>query len=332
MGNKVRMKDIAEKIGVSIVSVSKAINGKDGVGDDVRKRILEVARELHYEINSDEKKPQNKTIGVVIADGFLSEKNSFYINIHNNIVKYASELNISVLLEIVTPIDEKNCTTPKIVSNKQIEGLVFLGFFEEEYINSINKDTIPYVFLDFYNNDKNIDAILSDSYNGSESLTNLLIANGHKDIRFVGTINLVSSITDRYLGYLKALIDNDLLLSSNITPIADRSAIGKGYREFEFESVPDAFVCSSDESAFYLMNYLKDKGYKIPQDISVVGFDDSYFADLASPQLTTYKVDIETMAEVTLRQLLLKIEQPTVKSGKTIIYGEVIERSSIAKK
>lgn len=332
MGSKVRMKDIAERIGVSIVSVSKAINGKDGVGDDVRNRILEVARDLGYEIDSGEKKTQHKTIGVLIADGFLSEKNSFYINIHNSIVRFASELNLSVLLEIINPIDEKNCTIPKIIQNKQIEGLIFLGFFDEKYIQTISAEKVPYVFLDFYNSNKSTSSILSDSYNGSEELTNLLINKGHKNIRFVGTINLVSSITDRYLGYLKALIDNDLLATSNITPIPERSAIGKGYREFDFGTLPDAFVCSSDECAFHLINYLKDKGYKIPQDVSIVGFDDSYFADISTPRLTTYKVDIEAMSEVALRQLLTLLDEPSLISCKTVIYGEIIERDSIAKK
>ena len=331
MSNKVRMKDIADKIGVSIVSVSKAINGKDGVGDEVRNRILEVARELGYEINSDDKKSLHKTIGVLVVDGFLIEKNAFYGNIHNKIVKIANEMNISVLLEIVSIEDEKNNIIPNIVQNKQVEGLIYLGSFLNTYTDAVNSEGLPFVFLDFYNN-KNTNSVLSDNFNGSQEMTKLLIKKGHKDIRFVGTVNLVSSITDRYLGYLKALVDHNLIQSSNITPIEDRSAIGKGFRTFEIDTMPDAFVCSNDESAFYLINYLKDKDIKIPQDVSVVGFDDSYFADLSSPQLTTYKIDTEAMATISLQQLVREINSENYTASKTIIYGEIIERDSVKEK
>ena len=332
MSGKIRMKDIAERIGVSIVSVSKAINGKDGVGDDVRSRILEVAKELGYEIDSSDKKSHQKTIGVLVVDAFLTEKNAFYGNIHKSIVQISSTINVNVLLEIVNPEDEKNCIIPKIVQNKQIEGIIYLGIFADSYIETLHEEKLPYVFLDFYKENKLVNSVLSDSYNGTEELTKLLINKGHKNIRFVGTINLVSSITDRYLGYLKALVDNNLLESSNITPIPDRSSVGKGFRTFEVDPLPDAFVCSNDESAFYLMSYLKDKGVKIPEDVSIVGFDDSYFADLASPQLTTFKVDIKAMAAIALEQLVKEIDSEEYTIGKTTVYGEVIERDSVKAK
>ncbi len=329
MSNKVRMKDIAEKVGVSIVSVSKAINGKDGVSEDVRNQILTVAKDLGYETNFGEKKSEHTIIGILIVDGFLSDKNTFYGNIHNAIVRYASEMNISVLFEIVSPTDETNNNMPKILQNKQVQGIIYLGAFMEEYTNHINKENIPYVFLDFYNDNKEANSVLSDSYNGSEEITKLLIYKGHKNIRFVGTINLVSSITDRYLGYLKALIDNNMLETSNITPIEDRSGIGKGFKTFEIDSMPEAFVCANDETAFYLINYLKEQNIRIPEDVSVVGFDDSYFADVSNPQLTTYKVDIETMAIITVRQLIQIIQGKNTKPVKTIVHGEIIERDSV---
>ncbi len=328
---KIRMKDVAERIGVSTVSVSKALNGKEGVGEEIRQKIIETANEMGYELETPTIINKPLTIGVLIADRFFSVHDAFYGNIHKELVKIASTLNVTILLEIITKTAETNCILPNFIQNRQIEGLIYLGTFSNDYIEHINTQKIPFVFLDFFNDDKTIDSVVSDNYNGSYAITNLLIQNGHKNIRFVGTINATSSIFDRYMGYLKAIIANDLLQTSDISYIPDRNDLGETFEEYNFENLPDAFVCNCDQSAFYLINSLKDNGYKIPEDVSLVGFDNSYFATISSPLLTTYRVNIKAMAATAIRLLIKKINHEPHETGKTIIYGELIIRDTVKK-
>ena len=326
---KIRMRDVAEKLGISTVSVSKALNGKEGVGDEIRQKIIETANKMGYELEVPVVQDKPLTIGILIAEKFFDVGDTFYGSIHKELVKIASNLNITILLEIVTRSMEAICVLPNFIQNRQIEGLIYLGTFSDNYIKQINNQSIPFVFLDFYTDDKKIDSVVSDNYNGSYALTDLLIQKGHKNIKFVGTIESTSSIFDRYMGYIKAIIANKLLQENEIENIPDRNEAGETFTEYNFDKLPDAFICNCDQSAFYLINSLKSKGYNIPEDVSVVGYDDSYFATITTPQLTTYRVNSRSMASTALRLLIKKINNEPHDTGKTIIYGELVERDTV---
>ena len=332
MANKVRMKDIADAVGVSIVSVSKVLNGKqDGVGESVRAKILETSERMGYVFKKDLSGTKPKNVGVIVCEKFFLTNESFYGNMHRFLVKYSSCYNITILLEIIMQNNEKPYTTPNLIKNNQIDGLIFLGSFSSDYVNEIKKIGLPYVFLDHYNDDSATDFILSDSYNGSYALTKLLIENGHRNIRFVGDIHETSSIMDRYLGYLKALASFDLIKENDIVAIPDRDPNGTIYVSDDLGNIASAYVCNCDQTAFMLMGILNSKGLRVPEDVSIVGFDDSHFAYLANPPLTTYKVDSQMMSNEALRIIARKIEKKPCTNGRTLIPGEIISRSSIKK-
>ena len=114
--------------------------------------------------------------------------------------------------------------------------------------------------------------------------------------------------------------------------ISDRDNMGKICDFILPEIMPEAFVCNCDETAYTLISQLNTLGYKVPDDISVVGFDDSRFATLCNPQLTTYYVNMEKMAEVAVTQLIAKINSKSFVSGAITIKGNIIERNSIKSK
>ncbi len=325
---KIRMRDVAEKLGVSTVSVSKALNGKEGVSEEIRQKIVQTANEMGYELEIPVILNNPITMGVVISERFFSEHEAFYARIHRELVQFASTLNVTILLEIITKEFEKNCVIPKFIQNRQIEALIYLGTFSENYIHTVNTQKLPYTFLDFYTDDKTNDSVVGDNYNGEYALTDLLIKKGHKNIRFIGSIEATSSIFDRYMGYIKAIIANDLLSTTNIIHIPDRDTNGRIFESYNFEEIADAYVCNCDQTAFYVINCLKEKNIHIPEEVSVVGYDDSYFARVSSPLLTTYRVNTKSMASTAIRLLLKKINNEPHDTGKTIIYGDIVLRNS----
>lgn len=330
MDKQVTMKDIANAVNVSIVSVSKALAGKDGVSDEIRCKIIDKAKELGYNYTSKNVQSKNNiTIGVIIPDLFFNE-NSFYASLYRMISLEASKKGVFCVLEIISIDNLENLVLPNIITTNQIDGIIFLGETTDKYIYNVLSKGIPYMLLDFYDAQNRYDTVISDNIGGAYQLTQELINNGFTDIGFVGSITATTSIMDRYLGYYRALVTNNIEIKPDRL-ISDRANISALCDVILPETMPQAFVCNCDQTAYLLILQLKSLGYKVPQDISVVGFDDSRYATLCEPPLTTYHVNMEKMAEVVISQLIAKITNKSNISGAIIIKGNIVNRQSVKK-
>lgn len=324
----VTMKDIANEMGVSIVTVSKAMAGKSGVSEEMRKKIMDKAQEMGYIYAGQQSAAAMQgTVGILVADRFFND-NSFYSGMYRNIVLECSEKGISCLLEIVTAENEKGGVLPNFITANKGDGVIFMGELSPSYIKAVCKTGVPHMLLDFYDDMNPDDSVVSDGVFGTFQLTSYLIEQGHKDIGFVGSLLATSSILDRYLGYYKALVKNGMTQNPSwILP--DRGADGKFIEITLPEKMPTAFVCNCDETAYTLIEALNKAGYKVPQDISVVGFDDFRFALLCEPQLTTFHVDVDAMGKAAVGRLLRKINNRPLDGGRTIINGSLVVRDSV---
>ena len=188
---------------------------------------------------------------------------------------------------------------------------------------------LPTVFLDFYGSREDADAVLSDSFYGAYMLTSHLIENGHRRIGFLGSISSTSSIQDRYLGYYKALLENRIPLRQDWV-IGDRSNESDIFPEFKLPAdMPTAFVCNCDESAYKLVNQLKAAGYSIPDDISVVGYDNHIYSTICTPRLTTIDVNSHVMSAEAVEIILHKIRDVNYRRGRTLVTGKLVRRESV---
>ena len=188
---------------------------------------------------------------------------------------------------------------------------------------------IPVVFLDFYSSDNRTDTILSDSFFGSYMLTNYLINAGHRNIGFLGTITSTSSIQDRYLGYYKALLEKGIPLRSEWV-IDDRGPEGTSYPHFDLPAQkPTAFVCNCDEAAYCLLNQLRSEGYVVPDDISIVGYDNHIYSTISNPRITTIDVDSKRMSYEAVETIIKKIRDKNYSRGRTLVTGKLIIRDSV---
>ena len=331
LAKNVTMRDIATKLGISVVSVSKAFTGQSGVSDELRQRILRTAETMGYKYGSEAKKKKTLSgnIGIIVAERYMSE-NSFYFKFMRGISTALQQKKHYAFFHTLTSGNEEKALLPDIFFHQRVDGIIILGQISDKYINAVLGTKIPVVFLDFYNHLTSESCVVGDSFYASYELTNYLINNGHHDIAFVGNIHATSSIQDRYLGYAKSLIEHNIHLSDYYI-ISDRDAETGEFIPLELPVVmPTAFVCNCDEIAGRLITLLAEKGYRVPDDISVTGFDNSVYSSITVPNITTFEINTEKMSTIAVEALLSKIKTPSEHIGMIQVKGRIVFKDSVA--
>lgn len=324
------MKDIAEKLGVSVVSVSKALNNKEGIGCKLREQIIKTADEMGYELKDSLKEEGGGvTVGILIANYFLSPAPAFYWSVYEDVVRALKKQGCYCMLEIIEP--KSNLSAPAFLKNQKVAGIIVIGYVPSDYLVLIDKYDIPLVMLDFYNENVKGTSVMPDNNISTCKMMHYLISQGHRDIAFVGSIFAASSIMDRYLGYYKTLLENDIPLRQEWV-IPDRGDDMIIYREFDLpEKMPSAFVCNCDQTAYNLVEYLTQNGYRVPDDVSVTGFYNYSYARMCKPPLTTVNVDIKDLAGLAVGALLNRMPNKNNATDIILAYGEILPRKSVKK-
>jgi LacI family transcriptional regulator len=331
MKNGVTMKDIARELNVSVVTVSKALGGKEGVSEELKKKIVECAGRMGYRLNSlakSMKEGYSYNIGIIVSERFVRKPYEFYHIFYQYLTQALGEYDYSVIIQVLSLQDEENLVLPRAYNEKKIDGLIVLGQVSITYAELLQKTDIPIMLLDFYDERIDIDSVVSDNFFGSYKITSYLVGNGHRDIEFIGDIYATSSIQDRFLGYYKALLENRIRITEQYI-ISDRDRDGK-YIDFRLpEKMPTAFVCNNDEVAYNLIVKLREQGIHVPDDCSVVGFDNSIHSTISTPRITTMVVDIEEMAKTASRLIVNKIRKENKRYGRVTIKENIIIRDSV---
>ncbi len=330
MAKKVKMSDIAERLGVSVVTVSKALSGQKGVSEEVKNKIIRLAEELGYEKPGESRgSSKSYNIGVVVPEGYITKYETFYWELYQAINTSAARENSFVMLEIISGDDEYAGNPPKLLRESKIDALIIMGGMRTEYIKMIRAHyATPTVFLDFYDAEIQEDSVISNSFYGSYAMTNYLLGKGYKKIGYVGTVLSTKSITDRYLGYVKALMESGIDIRKDWV-INDRNMDRVMYNEIEFpDELPEAFVCNCDMTASKVIESLSKKGISVPKDVAVTGFDDFLHPGLCIIPLTTYAVNMDGLADSAVRNVLKKLSGIETNKGIHLIEGRLISRES----
>jgi LacI family transcriptional regulator len=330
---KVRLSDIAEKLNVSTVTVSKAIADKEGVSDELRDRIKELAAEMGYRQKSSRfanLRGENSTgnIGILIPSRFFERSTSFYWNMYNALSRELLVNGYYAIMEQLDDKDEFDLIMPHMVMDKKVDGVILLGQLSNDYAHYFTKHYSSFLFLDFYIGDESTDSVTTDNFYSEYLMTEYLISQGHKNIRYVGNFGATTSISDRFMGFMKAMLENGLPVSFNEI-IPDRTPKGI-YDPIKLPAkMPTAFVCNCDETAAKLIGVLKSKGFRVPDDVSVVGFDNYVASGSVNPPLTTVEVDPNATARAAVELLIKKITGQQYNHGHTVIGGKIILRDSV---
>ncbi len=337
MAKSVKLADIAEKFGVSVVTVSKALSDQKGVSEDMRSKIKELAQEMGY-VSPSAAKIQNEkksyTVGVIVSSRYFDHTQSFYWLMYQELATRALSKNCFTMLEVVQEDMERSNSIPKLLEGERVNGLIVIGLMKEEYIKSISENTkVPIVYLDFYCNNFQDNAIVADNFFGMYQVTNYLCELGHKKIAYVGTLFSTNSITDRYFGYCKALYEHGIEIRKDYV-INDRfedTGMKQGFVYTLPEDMPTAFACNCDVTAIEIIEELKKMGLRVPQDISVVGFDNYAITNTEEIKLTTFAVDLKEMVGKALKILVMKMSGEYVGKGVSVIEGKMIIGETVKK-
>lgn len=332
MAKDVTLADIAARVGVSNVAVSKALSGKPGVSEELRERIKEVAARMGYVSSTSTKSSANETgnIGVIIPESTYGDAVTFYGRLYEKVVRALYENNYYGILELLTKENEQAANLPKVMLDGKVDGLIFVGQLAENYIKRMVQQTeLPVFFLDTYMPFVELDTVISDGYYGTYQLTNYLLEQGHRNIAFVGSVDATSSIADRYWGYRRSLRENQIEFKAE-WEIPDRDENGKIFDKILFDPIGiEAYVCNNDYAAHILIRNLEEAGYRVPEDISVVGFDNFLPTGMDEHRITTYEVDMEHMAGVCVKSLIKKIKHKKYGGGIQIVTGKLIKKQTV---
>ena len=325
---KPTMRDIAREMGTSAVTVSKALAGRPGMSDELRTKIRKKASEMGYEYPHGSRllPREHMEIGILIPDRYF-EADSYYAEIYKRLVRKLADLGHFGLLELLDAEDERRLALPSLITTKHVDGLVMLGETAKPYYRNVAQAGTPVVFLDFYDEQANADAVAGDNAYGTYRLTGHLIRHGHRKIGFVGNTKATGSIMDRFLGYYRAMLLNDLPVKDEWI-IPDRGMEGGIVKPELPAELPTAFVCNCDMTARMMIELLREKGYRVPEDISVTGFDDYPPGGENDIPLSTFRIDTDGMIELAVKTLLERCAGDRKPFGRLVVGGEVLYRES----
>lgn len=324
---KTTMQDIADHLGISKVSVSKAMNMQKGVSEELRKKIFLVAEELGYARVLNE---GHCSFAFVVTKKFFLDTDGFYSEMYYYFDKYCLAEGHKVTMFIVNSTDEKEAKLPQQLVREPFDGIAVAGEIRATFLQKLGALGKPIVLMDFSSDLLSCSSILTDNYHWGYKATQYLIEKGHKKIGFVGDVGVTASITDRYFGYRRALLLHDLPYNKAWKLVNNNSDNGLYYTNIDLpEDMPTAFVCHCDMAAHFLINAFEMHGLHCPEDVSAISFDNTKLANTNRPPLTSINIDIRTFARQAIDDLVGIIHHNRQAPVRSYIPSNLVERASI---
>ena len=329
------LKTIAEKAGVSTATVSNVINGNyHKVSEETRKRVEAIIRETDYQPSVMARalsKKATKTIGLIIPYVGADEDfmiNAYYAYVIGAVEQLARSRGYYLMLRCTTEAKE----ILPLLEAWQLDGAIFLGVFEKEAREIVRKFSAPAVFIDTYTEDDKIVSVGIDDYRGGYLSARYLISKGHRRLALVSPQTGEGVIRERYMGFSDACRESgidfgeeDVFLSDALFQTAsnigqDIVLSGRGYT---------AIATMSDQVAMQMMVGIRQCGVRIPEDISIIGFDNVPEGAYAYPRLTTVEQDYRTKAMVAGEYLIRMIEGDRQVTAHEKLPVRIKERDSV---
>ena len=331
------IKDIAKKSGVSVTTVSRALNDYSDVNEETKKNIKAVARELDYVPNRAARnlvKQECKTIAFILL-GLVKEggKDNVVYRLLSGMYEYAVTIDYDVVLYTTDTAHQKQKSYLEFCRENNICGAVIQGIrLDDPYLQEIMDSDMPCVLIDVDMTADNVSCITIDNVQAAYEAVELLIQYNHRQIGMINGNGTADVSLKRLKGYKEALLKNHIQFKEDyvvegdfLEDIAYKQAYGLLIKHPEIT----ALFCASDMMAISAIRAARDLSKKVPEDLSIMGFDDIPFAQYMSPSLSTVKQDFYLMGYYGGRQLIKLIEKKNVDK-KIYIEHKVLARESIA--
>lgn len=329
-------KELAARLDISAAAVSMALNNKPGVSESTRERVLKAAREAGYDF-SRMRTPSEKNRGTIICflyvrHGAVIRDTSFFSSVTGGIsdacrargydlsIQYLYEENVRQALRTLAETDTK--------------GVILVGTeMRQEDFTPFSQFSLPLVVLDTYFEGINRDCVLINNVQGAYLATNYLISRRKQQPGYLRSSYSINNFEERADGFYKAIRHNGMATGASVVHLLAPSVEG-AYADMlaliqQGEPLAGCYFADNDDIAAGAMRALKESGYRIPEDIGVVGFDNTPLCELFDPPITTIHVPKQAMGALAVKKLIDILTGPSLPQTKTELETTLVKRSSL---
>jgi LacI family transcriptional regulator, galactose operon repressor len=348
----VTAKEVAQKAEVSVGTVSRVFNNHSNVSEDIRQRVLKVAADLGY-FRSGGQPVSARTTGKALKEvGFLycssieetpATTDPYWAPIFFGVESASRQSNIKIIYRTITDMRHTPHLLSALLYEMHLGGVLLVGQADAAIINTIQSTKTPVVQVDNYVPElaNAIDTLLPDNFQGGSMAMEHLFDAGHRRIAFIGGPSdtaprpsyKIYSIQQRWVSYCMALLDRGLAIDYALVESGSLT-LDSGYeackRLLERRVDFSALFCVDDITAIGAMKALREEGRRIPEDVSLIGFDGIDLGQHVTPALSTIRVNKEDLGALALKTLLERANVPEAPCVTTLLGVELLKRESVA--
>jgi len=331
---RVTIRDVARASGVSYATVSRVLSGYAFVKETTRNRVMEAVEHLGYVANLPARSlagGHSQIIGLLVPN----LDNGYVGTITLGIDQALAHANYDLMLYTSHRHPGKESYYVSVIPNGLTEGMLLVApLVPTAYLDSLREQNFPCVLIDQAEPTENSNVVEATNWQGAYEATRYLIELGHTRIAFIKGSFAIRSAADRLRGYKAALADSNIPIREELVLEGDyqqQTAYELTKRLLQMvEDPPTAIFASNDLSAFGAMDAARECGFDIPDDISIIGFDDIPQASLVYPKLTTVRQPLEQMGKVAVKLLLERIEDRSLPPQRVVLATQLVIRDSCA--
>jgi LacI family transcriptional regulator len=325
--------DVAREAGVSYSTVSRTMNGYEFVKPSTREKVMQAAKRLGYVPNQQARSlagGRSNLIGVLVP----TLSNGYVTEVIRGIDEELAKSNYNLILYTTHRHHGKESIYVATIRNGGVDGLLLVApLITIPYLDALRQQDFPYVLVDQLDSAQKSFSVSATNRQGACQATRYLIELGHRRIGFIAGLSGLYSAVERQEGYAAALADHGIPLCNDLI-VQGEFSFEEGYSAVEkllaLEERPTAIFASNDLSAFGALEAIREHGLRIPDDISLLGFDDIPQASVTYPKLTTVRQPLEQMGRAAVAMLLDCIANPDQRSRQITLTTQLVIRDSCA--
>ncbi len=336
MNKRPTIKDVAREANVSPATISYVLNGKASIAQETKDRVYRAIEKLNYVPNLSARGLVNndsKLLGVVIPQtepgSEVLFKNAFYSEIVGSIEYYARQKGYHLLISA----SDANESYFSLAKKRNLDGIIAIGVYPDDFYSEVKKTQIPIVLIDSYFDDYYFHSIKINDRYGGYIATKHLLEKGHRDIAlFTGKLKDGGVVKHRYEGYADALMEFGLTPNPKLVfeeKVDFNAGLALAQRLCDSKNAATAVFCTADIMAIGAVKGFAARGVRVPDDISIIGFDDLELSQYITPGITTIHQDIALKGERAVEVLMNCIEGVTPGKQEEILPISLVERESV---
>mgnify|MGYP002625456294 CR=1 FL=1 len=336
---KYTLRDIAKRANVSPATVSNALNGRAGVSKSVQENILAIAREMGYQLNREPAKASRHVRLIIFrSHGMVVMDTQFFSELIESIQLECHRMELELLISHLSAQKDADFANQiNAFRNEECAGIILLGTeMNEKELRQFADFRSPMVVLDNLFRLEKVHSVVMNNWQAGYLAAEALYAAGHRDIHHITSSIGFNNMTDRQRGLTEGLKKHGLSLENEkIWPV--RPTMNGAYEDMKAllqagKRLPEAFFAGNDIMAIGCMRAIREAGYQVPEDVSIIGMDDTSICLACTPQLSTVHVFRRELGQTVVRTLISLPEKKSACYIKTEVGVELVMRDSVKAK